>query len=222
VTNATFRGWGSEALDFFTALEADNSRTFWLAHKTIYDDAVKAPMVAFAALVADEFGPMRIFRPNRDVRFSKDKSLYKSNIAAATEGEGGEMFYLQVSAEGLLVASGMHQMARDQLTRFRHAIDDERLGPELELLLVDARARQLEIRGQALKVAPRGYPRDHPRVALLRHKGLVMARTFAPAAWLGTKGAATRITDVWRSAEPVNAWLATNVGPSTEPPDDAY
>ncbi len=216
----SFRGWSDSALAFYRELGVDNTRTFWLAHKDIYDHEVRAPFVALSELVADEFGELRVFRPNRDVRFSKDTSPYKTRCYAVTEGAGGEAFYVELSANGLVAASGFWMMANDQLARYRAAVDDDRKGEALEQLIAALRAKAFEIEGRGLKTAPRGYARDHPRVELLRFKSVAAMRSFEPAAWFGTRGAAKRITDVWRAAAPMNAWLAEHVGPSTEPPPD--
>jgi len=111
-------------------------------------------------------------------------------------------------------------MADDQLARYRAAVDDD-VGSALEEAVAGMRAAKLEAAGDALKTAPRGYPRDHPRIELLRRKGLAGVRDFDPASWLHTAGAARRITDTWRAAAPLNAWLNRHVGPSTELPRDA-
>lgn len=214
-----FAGWAPEALDFYERLAADNRRDFWLEHKPTWQAEVRRPFELLDVEVRDEFGPLHHFRPNRDVRFSKDKSPYKLHQGAVTEGEGGSIYYVHLDAEGLFVASGYYQMARDQLERFRQAIDDDTTGPELEALLADL-PRNIEVGGEALKRAPRGYPVDHPRIALLRHKGLTVSKRFAPTAWLSTRGALKRIIDTWRLAAPVNGWLDACVGPSEEPPDE--
>jgi uncharacterized protein (TIGR02453 family) len=214
----TFRGWSAEVFDFYEQLESDNTRSFWTANRQIYDEAVRPPFEALSTLVADEFGPLKVFRPNRDVRFSKDKSPYKTRCYGVGEGEGGESYYVEISAHGLVAGSGYWMMAKDQLARYRAAVDDDATGDEL-LAAADAiRGAGLRIEDQGLKTAPRGYPRDHPRVELLRAKSLAALRSYEPARWMGTKEAATRITEVWRAAAPMNAWLAANVGPSTEPP----
>jgi uncharacterized protein (TIGR02453 family) len=215
-----FRGWPDAALEFYRDLERDNSRTFWLAHKDVYERDVKAPFEALGELVGDEFGPLRVFRPNRDVRFSKDKSPYKTRCYAVTEGDGGEAYYVEISATGLVVASGYWMMANDQLARYRAAVDDEAAGTTLERIVGDLRAQGLSIEGHGLKTAPRGYARDHPRVELLRHKSVAAVQKFPPARWLGTGAAAERIVGVWRAARPMNEWLGDHVGPSTEPPPD--
>jgi uncharacterized protein (TIGR02453 family) len=217
-----FRGWSDAALDFYERLEADNNKAFWTANKATYEDQVRAPFDALSDLVAGEFGPLRVFRPYRDVRFSKDKSPYKTRCYGVAEGEGGEAYYVELSAHGLVAASGYWMMANDQLARYRAAVDDGATGPALEAAVAEVRGRKLTIEGHALKTAPRGWPRDHPRVELLRHKSLAAMRTFAPARWLGTRAAGTRITDTWRAAAPINRWLAANVGPSTEPPTDRW
>lgn len=215
-----FRGWSDAALDFYRDLEVDNTTTFWQAHKAVYETEVKAPFLALSELVTDEFGPLKIFRPNRDTRFSKDKSPYKTRCYAVTEGEGGETFYVEISTRGLVVGSGYWMMANDQLARYREAVDDDESGPALERTIAEVQ-QHVPVQGYGLKTAPRGYPRDHPRVELLRHKSLTTMRTFEPARWLGTRAAGTRIVDVWRAGAPLNRWLAEHVGPSTEAPPDA-
>ena len=217
-----FRGWSPAAIDFYRELEADNTRPFWLAHKHVYDVEVRAPFDALSALVEVEFGPLKVFRPNRDVRFSKDKSPYKTRCYAVGEGEGGEGYYVAIGSHGLTVGSGAWMMAKDQLTRYREAVADDQAGPELERLVADVRAAGLVIEGQPLKTAPRGYPRDHPRIELLRNKSLAAMRDFEPARWLGTPKAADRIVGTWRAASGIHSWLATHVGPSTEPPSDRW
>jgi uncharacterized protein (DUF2461 family) len=74
-----FTGIPAAALDFYDDLEQDNSKTFWTAHKAIYDEAVRAPMEALAADLAKDYGEGKLFRPYRDVRFSKDKTPYKTH-----------------------------------------------------------------------------------------------------------------------------------------------
>lgn len=116
-------------------------------------------------------------------------------------GEGGEAYYVEISTKGLVVATGYWMMANP-----------------LQRIVADLRAQTLEIEPHGLKAAPRGYARDHPRVELLRHMSMAAMRTFPPAGWLATGAAAERVVDVWRTARPLNDWLAAHVGPSTEPP----
>src|SRR5690606_38424933 len=122
-----FRGWPAEALEFYEGLVADNSKTYWTAHKQTYERDVRAPMEALLAELEPEFGAGKIFRPYRDVRFSADKSPYKDHIGA-TLASGG---YVQLSANGLACGAGMYQMAPDQLARYRRAVYDAVAGEQL-------------------------------------------------------------------------------------------
>lgn len=213
-----FRGWPPEALEFYRALEAHNSRAWWEAHQDEYRELVLGPMRALCREFEAAYGPFHIFRPQRDVRFSRDKSPYKTHLGAVAEGDRGEQYYVQLSADGLFAASGYHRMANDQLARFRAAVADDRSGSRLVEAVAEVVRRGYELGGSELATAPRGYPRDHPRVDLLRHKGLTVGRAFEPAPWLGTRSALKRITAVWEAAAPVNRWLGRHVGPSREPP----
>lgn len=207
-----FRGWPVEALEFFEGLEADNSKTYWQAHKDTYERIVRAPMEELIAEL--EPGGGKIFRPYRDVRFSKDKSPYKTNIAAIVAD-----CYVHLDKDGLAAGAGMWEMERDQLERYRQAVDDDKTGRRLAKLIDEARSEGLGVMNHGeLKTAPRGYPKDHPRIELLRYKGLALWREWPAGAWLGTKRAKDRIVAFRDDTRPVQAWLDANVGPSTLPP----
>jgi uncharacterized protein (TIGR02453 family) len=208
-----FEGWPEEALDFYEGLAADNSKTYWLAHKQIYEDCVLSPMTELLNELGPEYGEGKIFRPYRDVRFSKDKSPYKTAIGAVV-GDG----YIQLSAAGLAAGSGMHYMAPDQLDRYRRAVADERSGGALEEVIDDVRGYDIAVGGhEMLKAAPRGYLADHPRIELLRCKGLTAWKEWPAGAWLGTATAKTRIVGFLTATRPLDAWLAEHVGESDLP-----
>lgn len=210
-----FQGFPVAALDFYEDLEMDNTRSFWDANKHIYQEAVRQPLLALLDAVAEEFGEGKVFRPHRDVRFSHDKSPYKLAGAAAIgdNSASSAIYYVQISAEGLFVASGIYMMTRDQLQRFYAAVDDETAGETLVDVVAQTRSAGLDVGGSELTTAPRGYPRDHPRIELLRHKSVTVSRTFGPDhQWLSTPRALEEVVGVWRSAGPVNNWLAQHVG----------
>ena len=218
---ATFRGWPDAAFDFYARLELDNSKAFWQANRAIYDEAVRAPFDALSDLIESEYGRLRVFRPYRDVRFSKDKAPYKTAAGAVTEGADGSIYYVQVSALGLFVGCGYYHMASDQLERWRAAVDAKPSGSAIVKVVDALRKGRLEIGAMdTLKTAPRGYPRDHPRVELLRMKGLTAGTSFPVAKWMHTAGAAKRIVAVWTDCAPMNLWLARHVGPSVLPPPE--
>jgi uncharacterized protein (TIGR02453 family) len=207
-----FKGWPDSALAFYEGLEADNTKAYWLDHKEVYERDVKAPMDALLAELTGEFGESKLFRPYRDTRFSRDKSPYKTAIAARI-GEG----YVQFSADGLFVGAGMYHMMPDQLARFRAAAASDKSGQKLEGVVATLTKAGLNVHAmEELKTAPKGYPKEHPRIGLLRMKGLVAARAWEPAGWLSTAAAKKRVVDVLRATTPLLAWLEAHVGPSAE------
>ena len=84
----TFTGFPDEGLLFYEGLEADNSKTYWTRSKDTYDSCVRAPMQALVDALAAEFGTAKLFRPYRDVRFSNDKTPYKTHQGAVANPDG--------------------------------------------------------------------------------------------------------------------------------------
>jgi uncharacterized protein (TIGR02453 family) len=206
-----FRGWPAEALEFFEGLAADNSKAYWTAHKQTYDEQVYAPMAALLAELDSEFGRGKIFRPYRDVRFSANKSPYKTEIAAVLDRGG----YLRLDAEGLGVGSGMYMMERDQLARFRQAVDAEPSGGALEGLIRTLAGQKIDVRGhERLTRVPKGFAPDHPRAELLKCKGLIAWEQWSAGAWLGRAAARDRVVRFLRATRPLDEWLAAHVGPA--------
>ena len=206
-----FHGWTDAVLDFYEGLEVDNSRAYWQSHKKVYDEEVRGPMEALLAELCDEFGDAKMFRPHRDVRFSADKTPYKTHVGATLANHG----YVQVSAGGLAVASGTYVFATDQLARYRRAVALDPTGEALVKIVDDARAAGLTITSaSALKTAPRGYPKDHPRVELLRMKGLVTWKDWPVEPWLATPAAKDKVVEVLRASVPLVQWLSFHVGAS--------
>jgi len=203
-----------EAIEFFEGLEADNSKAYWQDNKAVYEQAVKAPMSELLAELAEEFGEGKIFRPFRDVRFSADKSPYRTNIAATLGSDG----YLHLSSTGLGAGRGMYMMANDQLERYRQAVSMDTTGVDLVKLVASTAAAGMQVTAHdSLKTAPKGYPKDHPRIDLLRQKGLICWQEWPTGAWLGSAKAKIRLVEFLRRAEPISGWLDANVGSSTLP-----
>ena len=204
----TFTGFDEDAVAFYRELTLNNDRGFWLANRERYQERVVAPMHALAALLEDEFGAGKLFRPYRDVRFSPDKSPYKLH-AGMTFERGG---YVQVSAEGLAAGAGVYVFDRDQLVRYRRAVDAPVSGAALEDALEAAAdaGHGIEV-SDALKTTPRGFDADHPRIELLRFKGLVTWEDWGIPDWFTTPEAAEHVAGFLRASEPVTAWLREHV-----------
>jgi len=215
-------GFRAAATRFFQDLEEDNSREFWLANADRYEREVKQPMTALLESLPERYQPFRLYRMNRDLRFTKDKSPYKTQQGALSEADGGD-YYLHLDGSGLLVAAGAYLMEPDQLERFRAAVDDARKGRALERILagLDREDIATEMGMPALKTAPRGYAKDHPRIGLLRRKGLVGSRSLTGSALRDGDRVRDFVVETFTACEPLVGWLAKHVGPParrSEPP----
>ena len=214
-----FDGFGPAVFQWFAELERDNSRTYFSATRSLYDDAVRGGLEALLEELAAAFGGLpRVFRQQRDIRFSPDKTPYKTRTYGVLHGaqHGGAGLYAELSSRGLYAGTGYHQLARDQLERFRTAVADEAAGAALAQAAAGAEDAGLELAGASLQTAPRGFPRDHPRIELLRRKALIAGRRAMPGpGGIDRAAALAHVAGAWRAAAPLNAWLDAHVGPST-------
>jgi uncharacterized protein (TIGR02453 family) len=214
----TFQGFPDEGLVFYEGLEADNSKTYWTQHKADYDTYVRAPLQALLDEVAPDFGTPKVFRPYRDVRFSHDKTPYKTHQGAVVhpDGAGAGSWYIQVSAEGLLLSGGSWRLESDQVARYRRAVADGVQGPRLEAEVDRLRKAGWTIEGERLTRVPSGYAADAERLELLKHKALHATKQWEPAEWLHDREALDRVRTAWADLRTLNAWLADNVGATTK------
>ena len=202
-----FTGFPVAALDFYDDLEMDNTKSFWAAHKDTYEAAVKAPMAALVAALEDEFGPAKVFRPYRDVRFAKDKTPYKTHQGAFVPTGPSTGWYVQVGAPGVRVGAGFYEADSARLAAIRHAIADDIDGPELEKLLAGLTDEGWELGGETLKTSPRGYDADHPRIALLRYKSMAVGKSYGFEPVIHSPELVDRVRDDWRAARPFLDWV---------------
>ncbi|MEP6665625.1 MAG: DUF2461 domain-containing protein [Nocardioidaceae bacterium] len=205
-----FEGFPPEALDFYDDLEMDNTKTFWSAHKDVYDHAVAAPMRALTSALEPDFGPAKVFRPYRDVRFSKDKTPYKAHQGAFVPAGPSTGWYVQVSAPGVRVGVGFYEASSERLARVRAAIDDDRTGRELVTILAALTRKGWELGGNKLKTTPRGYDADHPRIDLLRRKSMTLGKSYGLEPVIHTPALLTKVRRDWQTARPFVEWVGAN------------
>jgi uncharacterized protein (TIGR02453 family) len=216
----SFAGFPDEGLVFYEGLEADNSKTYWTQHKAEYEAHVKAPLAALLAELAPEFGTAKVFRPYRDVRFSHDKTPYKTHQGAVVhpDGRGAGSWYVQISADGLMVSGGCWRLESDQVSRYRRAVADDVQGPRLQKEVDRLATAGWSIEGEQLSRVPAGYSADGERLDLLKRKSLHATRRWEPADWLHEPKALDEVRASWRDLQALNDWLADNVGATAKEP----
>jgi len=205
-----FTGFPTAALDFYDDLEVDNTRSFWAAHKDVYDAAVKAPMAALVASLEEEFGTAKVFRPYRDVRFAKDKTPYKTHQGAFVPSGPSTGWYVEVAAPGVRVGAGFYAADAPHLAAVRDGIADATDGPELERILAAMAVDGWVLGGETLKTSPRGYDAEHPRIGLLRHKSMTLGKTYGFEPVIDTPELVDRVRADWRAARPFVDWVSAH------------
>jgi uncharacterized protein (TIGR02453 family) len=215
-----FDGFGPDVFAWFAGLERDNSKAYFTAHRERYDTEVRGGLEAMLEELRGDFGgEAHVFRQHRDVRFSADKSPYKTRTYGLLHhAHGPAALYAELTARGLYAGTGYHRLERDQLERFRTALADDAAGPRLADAVAAGRDAGLEVVGETLRTAPRGYPRDHPRIELLRHTAVIAGRRLPCDGGITRDAAVAHVAGTWRAGEPIASWLAEHVGPSDLPP----
>lgn len=205
----------------FETVGADPSRETFAAVRSRWQRIVDGPLRGLCDAMG---GYWRVYRPWRDMRFDPDGAAVKNFAGAVTEHVDGNGVFLRFDAHGLFVAQGMPMMARDQLAAFREALDDDDVGSRFVAAVADVRrsgGRVTAGRWDPLKTAPRGWPRDHPRIEWLRWKGVELPHRIGPVT-----GRIDEVADTVRSAlqgdAPVTSWLSGHVGPSSQSPRERF
>ena len=215
-TDSTFRGWPVDALAFLGELEQDNTRAFWTANVHRYRAAVLEPTRADPNSSVSWAASARVFRPHVDRRFRPQVDPYRTDTGVTAARPAGTPHALVLSTGGLAVQVGHQIFDAAQLRRYRAAVD----GPAGEdLVEVLARLHGVGLSPDdvpALVERPRGCPRDHPRLPLMRLRALHVDRRWPAGDWLGTDEPLERVRAAWRAAHPLADWLDRHVGPRNE------
>ena len=217
MTDTDFPGFPADGLAFLAELEQDNTRAFWTGNVHRYRVALLEPAQALAAALTPEFGAPRVFRPYVDRRFKPNADPYRTDTGLTVTGPGGTPYAVVLSARGLAVQVGYQTFDPEQLRKYRAAVDGapgEGLVAVLATVLGDGLA-PAEV--ASLLGKPRGCPRDHPRLPLMRLLGLHVDRSWPPDDWLDTGEPLELVRAAWRAARPVADWLDAHVGPRPDP-----
>lgn len=200
-----------EARAFLTTLAANNTRDWWQAHKQTYDDTLKASAQALlddltAPLAALTDAPVtsKLFRPHRDVRFSKDKTPYNTHLHMMWQVEAGApqnpVFFFGIGLDYVTAGAGMMGFDKPVLENWRKMVD---LDTDRIMGVVDeVEGAGFNLREPELKRVPSPYDQDHPAARLLRMKGCVAGGELSQTGTLGTK-----LMDSFKTLWPLNALL---------------
>jgi len=198
-----FTGFPDEAFEFFAAVAEDTSWETVQARRELHERSVHAPMKVLTSELEAEFGPAKVYSLHRSPDLWTTQYAYVSAVDTIALG-------VSLSLDGLAVEGGWFRSSTDQVERFRRAVANAsgaRLADVVETLT------GYDLLGVALRSAPRGYPADHPRAELLRHRSLVAVRELGRGEWVHTAEATDRVRAEWRRLRPLTDWFAEHVGP---------
>ena len=224
-----FEGFPAGGYEFFLELQANQSRDWFMAHKNDYERLWARPMQALGdELIAElmstypRIGESRphVFRIQRDVRFSADKSPYKTHAAmtvpiragadntAGDSDAGAPALYVHFGLDDDVLAGGRWQLAKPALDRFRTAVDHPVTGPRLQALMAELQARGFEPSShERLKRVPAPFAQDHPRGELMKLKGVAVSRTDVPEELMPSRAILDWMVDQFRALSGLVAWL---------------
>ena len=226
---ATFAGFDREALQFFHELTLEMSREWFDANKDRYTRLWVEPMTALLAQVRDglakTYGPIKIaepkmFRIHRDVRFSKDKTPYKTHAAgllrltAKKPTEGGcSALYLHLGVDDEWVGGGTYYFDDKQLVRWRKLVASDKTGPEIAKLIARLRKAGYDVGGEDdYKKVPKGFSPDHPRAELLKMRGLAAGFPAIPRGLVHQAKFADWLVQHGKAIAPLVTWMYKSLG----------
>jgi uncharacterized protein (TIGR02453 family) len=228
MTGKTFNGFPKEYTKFFADLALNNNKLWFNEHKPDYEQFVLEPSKLFVIAMGERLSglsqdinaiPMvnkSLFRINRDTRFSKDKTPYKTHIGIFFwEGTRKRMecpgFYLHVKSNNLMLGGGMHEFPKDLLESYRKATIDKRSGKELINVVDTLKKEKLSVSGAHYKRVPQGYDPDHENSDLLKHNGLyTMVETKIPKEFYSDK-LIDYCFERFKKMYPLHQWIKTYI-----------
>jgi uncharacterized protein (TIGR02453 family) len=188
---ATFAGFPKEGLQFFNNLASSNTKEWFAAHKQDYIDYIQIPAQEFVMALGPELrkiSPTMEFAPStsrgsimriyRDLRFSKDKTPYKTHLGVTFwDGKHAKLenpgYFFHMDSESAYLYGGLHMFSKPILEAYRQAVADDKLGPKIQSAIDSvASSGEYKVDGDKYKRVPRGFELDHPRADLLLYKGI--------------------------------------------------
>jgi uncharacterized protein (TIGR02453 family) len=224
----TFRGFDRDAMVFWHQLAAHMSRDWFLANKQRYQSVWVDPLLSLLGEVARglartyrpfALAPPGVLRIHRDLRFSRDKTPYKTHIAGLIRlaGDriaeaGNAVLYLQLGPDEEYAGAGCYRFDGERVARWRRAVVGAPGGALLRIL-ASLRRRGYQAGGyESYARVPKGFAPDHPRAELLKYKGLVCRFPAIPTGLLHQPALARWLLTHARANAPMVLWLRRHLG----------
>ncbi len=221
-----FAGFPKKSVAFLGRLAENNNKVWFDAHRNEYEKHLLTPAKRFVTTMADLLTSVSddiraeprvggsIFRINRDIRFSRDKTPYKTHLDlwfwhGGGNGKSRERpgFFFRLTATRLLLGAGMHGFEAPLLAAYRAAVAEPRKGKSLRALLDAVSARGYEVGGSHFKRVPRGFDPGHPHADLLRHNALHLGQEVPLPVSLATPAFPAYCLVRFQDMAPVLDWL---------------
>lgn len=187
--NDGFSGFSEKTLKFWRGLAKNNDKAWFEAHRADYEENVLTPSRLLVEALGSRLRKIApqvqaipqvnksLFRINRDIRFSRDKSPYKTHMGIwLWEGQGKRMecsgFYFHLEPGRLMLGCGLYAFSKEMLVQYREDVAGSGHGPALARIVEKLKKAGYGIGMEHYKRVPRGYKPDHPRADLLRYSGL--------------------------------------------------
>jgi len=220
----TFTHFPDETIIFFRELENNNNKEWFQAHKQDYKDYVQLPAIDFITSMGERLktistdiiydtrtnGAGSLMRIYRDIRFSPDKTPYKTNLGIIFwEGAGKKMenpgFYFHFDNQGVGIYAGFYMFPKDKLKTYRDAVDKN--GAELQEVITELHEKGYSIGGDKYKRVPQGFDVDHPHAELLKFKGLHSSTEMLDAELIIDPEFMDICFEHWANQSPLHNWL---------------
>ena len=226
MTEGTFTHFPKETITFFKELENNNNKEWFQSHKQDYVDNVQSPAIDFITSMGERLkaisagiiydtrtnGAGSLMRIYRDIRFSPDKTPYKTNLGIVFwEGEGKKMenpgYYFHLDTKGTGFYAGFYMIPKDKLKTFRNAVDVN--GAELQEAIDEIQSKGYTVGGDKYKRVPQGFDADHPHAELLKYKGLHSSTGALDPEIITSPDFIDICFTHWQNQYPLHAWLVS-------------
>jgi uncharacterized protein (TIGR02453 family) len=223
-STADFKGFPKEAVRFFIDLKKNNSKTWFNANRKIYEEFVLVPAQQFVVALAKRLKKHRpeliaipridraIFRLNRDVRFTRDKSPYKTHLGIwLWEGNRPKLecpgFYMHLEPPDVMISSGLYMLPPDELAQFRRSVTEPKTGKKFRTIISGLQKKGYKFGGEYYKRLPQGFSPDSLNAGFLRFNGLYLDFNKKIPQAMHTEKWVGYCYKIYRDMLPLHEWL---------------